>query len=74
MQSDTGLNDWDNVCLVASKHVKTNVKIRFQVNSSLNLRQIMSCGPPFKKQGWVDHCLKEIIPIIIDLELHGSLL
>lgn len=39
MQSDSGLSDRINVCPVASKHVKSNVKVIVQVNSSQILSQ-----------------------------------
>lgn len=74
MKSVTSLSDIVNICPVTSKHVKSNVKDVFQVNSRLVLRQVMVCRPPIKKQGWVKHHLKEIIPIIIGLQVYGPLL
>lgn len=37
------LSDRVNVCSVARKHVKSNVTIVFQVNSSLILSQVVIC-------------------------------
>jgi hypothetical protein len=73
MQSDSSLSDRVNLCPMASKHVKNNVKIIFQVNPSLFLSQVIICRTPVKEQGKVEHCLKEIIPIIVGLEVNGPL-
>lgn len=70
MQSSSGLSDKVNVCPVASKHIKSNIKVIFQINPSLILNQVMICRPPIKHSR-VEHCLKEIISIIIGLEVHG---
>lgn len=59
---------------MASKHVKSNIKVIVQVNPSLILSQAMICRPLIKKHSRVKHYLKEIISTVIDLEVHGPLL
>ena len=74
MKSNSGLSDRVNLCPVASKCHKSNIKVIFQINPSLILSQVMIYRPPIKKQGKVKHHLKEIIPIIIGLMVNGPLL
>ena len=38
---------------MAGKHVKTRVKVIFQVNPSLIFNQVMICRPPIKKHSGV---------------------
>lgn len=59
---------------VASKHIKSKIKVIFQINTSLILSQVMIRRPPIKKHGRVKQCPKEIIPIVISLEVHSPLL
>lgn len=73
MQSNIGLSDKVRICSLASRHVKNNVKVVFQVNSSWILSQVMLFKPPIMKHSGTNYCLKEIIPIVIGLEVHGPL-
>lgn len=74
MQFNSDLSGRVNGCPVVSKHIDGNVKVIFQVTPSLILSQVMICRPPVKKHSRVKHYLKEIISIVIGLEVHGPLL
>ena len=50
MKSHSGLSDKFNVFLIASKHVKSNIKFVLQVNSSLILRQVMIFLPQIRNK------------------------
>jgi hypothetical protein len=59
---------------VTGKHAKGDVKIIFRLILACFLNTSTVCRPPVKKHRGVEHCLQEIIPIIIGLEVHGPLL
>lgn len=59
---------------MASKHVKSNVKFIFQVNTTMIISQAIISRSSIKNDGRVKHCLWEIIPIILGLEVHSPLL